>query len=463
MRRVAAAGAIAAVALAIAAIVAGGSSPYVVRVRLADAVGLRQNSPVMIGGVQAGTVTLRLGRRDQVIAELEIDRAQAPVGRNASVAIAAVNFLGQKEAELTRGNVADPAPSGYVIPASRVTISTDLDQVLDVLDASTRARLAILIDEAGTAVTGRRADLSSILAQLPPSLQSADVVLSRLVSDNHTLAHLLATSDQFVTQTDARRAQLVRLVDRVGQAAATVASRRQSLATTLARAPGTLAELQSFLARLKATAAPLGPAAEDLVSTAPVASAALAQLGPFVTAATPALHTATALAPQLTELGVQATPVLAQANPTVASLATFSGALQPVSTILNRSVDNVLAVVENWSRAIQFRDGLSHVFRGEASITPNVLESLVNRLLGGASARRRRPVSHPRPAVPGTTTPAPTRTLPAPTLPIKPHLPISVGGVLSGVTGAVHKLRGATQQPPSGATLSSLLHYLLGR
>jgi ABC-type transporter Mla subunit MlaD len=461
MRRVLALGALAAVLVALVAIVAGGSSPYVIRVRLADAAGLRQNSPVMIGGVQAGTVTLHLGRGDQVIASLKLDRAQAPVGRNASVAIAAVNFLGQKEAELSRGNLAHPAPTGYVIPASRVTVSTDLDQVLGVLDASTRTRLAILIDEAGTALTGRRQDLSTILAQLPPTLQSADALLSGLVSDNHTLAHLVDTSDQFISETNARRTQLAGLVDRAGQAAVSVEARRSQLAQTLARAPGTLAELHSFLDRLQATAAPLGPAATDLAATAPAASAALAQVGPFVGAATPALHEATTVAPRLTELATRATPVLAQANPTVASLATFSGALAPVSTILDGSVDNILAVVDNWSRAIQFRDGLSHVFRGEASITPDVLRSLVSRLLGKLSlaAPRHRsatanPVAPPKPA------PAPAAPAPKPTRP-----GVNVGGVLAGVGATVHKVLSSTPPPPSssGQPLSSLLHYLLGK
>jgi hypothetical protein len=74
--------------------------------------------------------------------------------------------------------------------------------------------------------------------------------------------------------------------------------------------------------------------------------------------------------------------VLVSANPVVGSLATFSTDLAPVSNTLNHSVDNLLAVLDNWSRAIQFRDGLSHVFRGEASITTDVVESLVNRMLG---------------------------------------------------------------------------------
>ena len=66
-----------------------------------------------IGGVKAGTVSVRLGDGEKVVADLELDREHAPVGRDASAAITAVNFLGRKRVELDKGRVADPAPSGH--------------------------------------------------------------------------------------------------------------------------------------------------------------------------------------------------------------------------------------------------------------------------------------------------------------------------------------------------------------
>jgi phospholipid/cholesterol/gamma-HCH transport system substrate-binding protein len=439
-------------ATVLAVVLSGGPAPYVIRVKLADASGLRPRSPVMIGGVPAGTVNLRLGSGDQVIAELDINRSQAPVGRDAAVAIAAVNFLGQKEAELTRGNPSDPAPSGYTIPASRVTVSTDLDQVLGVLDPSTRARLAILIDESGAALTGRKADFSSLLEQLPPSIQDANALLGQMVADNHTLGDLVTSSDQFVSQVAGQRAQLGRMIGAAGQASVTFAARRQQLAQTLARAPGTLSTLQSFLARLQATTVPLGPAAGKIAATAPDLAATLNQVGGFQQAARPALNTATAVAPELTQLATGATPVVVHAVPVIASLSTFASALGPVSGILNHSVDNLLAVVDNWAHAIQFRDGLSHVFRGQGGFTVDTLQSIINRLLAGSSGHARR--RHARPSPP---------TSAAPSLPSVPAVhspvPLSVPGLVKKL-GAV--VGGATPSlPPTPPALSSLLHYLV--
>jgi phospholipid/cholesterol/gamma-HCH transport system substrate-binding protein len=457
-----------AAAVGLVVMLSRGAGPYVIRVKLSDGAGLRQNSPVMIGGVQAGTVKLHLGRGNQVIAELDVDRSQAPVGRDASVAISAVNFLGQKEAELTRGTVADPAPSGYQIPSSNVTVSTDLDQVLDVLDAGTRARLAILIDEAGTALTGRRQDFGAMMEQLAPSVAAGRAILSRLVGDTHTLAHLVTTSDRFVTQVNSQRGQLARLINTAGQAALSVAARRGQLAQTLSRAPRTLATLQAFLTKLQATTAPLGPAASNLTATAPAAEQALAQVAPFVAAARPMFDTATRVAPELTHLAAGATPVLAQANPTLASLASFSSALRPISRTLDRSVDNILAVVDNWSRAIQFRDGLSHVFRGEASITPDVLQSLVNRLLGGAAKRSAPLARRTSPAAPAAapvhrTTPTPAGSAPLHRAPLRSRVTAVVNGLVTRILNGSPGSAPAQQTPAAGSSLSSLLQYLIGR
>jgi ABC-type transporter Mla subunit MlaD len=463
----------AAIVAVLVIVLTGGSSPYVLHVRLADAAGLQQRSPVMIGGVTAGTITLHLGANDQVIADLDINRSQAPVGRNASVAIAAINFLGQKEAEITRGNASDPAPSGYTIPASHVTVGTDLDQVLDVLDPSTRARLAVLIDETGTALTGRRADFSTLLEQLPPSIQDANALLSELVSDNHTLADLVTSSDQFVSQVTTQRSQLSRLIGTVGQTAVSVEGRRQQLAQTLAQAPSTLTTLQTFLGKLQATTVPLGPAAQNISITAAPLRAALAQVGPFQHAAQPALSAATAVAPELTQLATQATPVVTQANPVIASLATFSSALVPVSGILNKSVDNLLAIIDNWSRAIQFRDGLGHVFRGEGAVSADSLTSIINRLLGShvsAAARRRQSARTPtgtRPAASSSArTPAGSAGQASAPGSSSSSAPPSQPASQGGVAGLLQQLAAAagggssSTSAPQGS-LSSLLNYLV--
>jgi phospholipid/cholesterol/gamma-HCH transport system substrate-binding protein len=378
------ASALAAVAALVAIVWPSGRS-YEIKLRLSDALGLRNGSKVVEGGVQVGTVTLHLDRRDRVDAELSIDRRYAPIGRNATAQVTSLNLLGQKSLQLAPGDRRTPAPSGYAIPASRVTPATDLDQVLDVLGPDTRSRLTILIDEAGSAFVGRREDVSALLNELPSSLSAGARLLAQLNGDDRSLADLVVHSDDFITTLDTQRAALGRLVNTLGQTAVTVEPRDAALQSTLRRLPGTLRTAQRFLADLRRTTVPLGPAARDIQSVAPGLQSVLTQIAPFTRAARPALKQATTDAPELTALATRATPVLQASAPTLADLSTAGTDLAPVTHALSLSIDNIIATAWNWSHAVELRDGLSHLFRAEFTFTPKTISYLVQRLLGSGT------------------------------------------------------------------------------
>jgi phospholipid/cholesterol/gamma-HCH transport system substrate-binding protein len=477
-RRLAALLVLAVIAVVVVIIVDSGGNPYVIKLQLADADGLRQDSPVAVGGQDVGTISMSV-RHHRVIVTMNIDRAHAPVGRNATASVTSVNLLGQKRILLEKGDVRDAAPSGYVLPASQVTVTTDLDQVLDVLTPDVRARLAILVNEAGQAFTGRRADFSAMLEQLPGDFNAGSALIGAVAADNHTLGDLVQSSDGFVTQLAQQRAQLVNTLHAFGQASATVETKRAQLAATLQRAPGTLATLQTFLGKLQRATVPLGPAARDITATAPALDSTLIQIAPFTRLASPTLREATAVAPQLTQLATGVTPVVHQAVPVVAQLASFSQALAPVSGIVDHSVDNIVAILQNWSRAIQFRDGLSHVFRGEASITPQVLTAMITQLQQAGvlssldrAARGLRKAEHAAKAPAGnraatrSTTPSGGGTTSPAAGPTGASNPGAVGpaapspSTAPGTTGTTGTTTPGSK-PGSGSGLAALLSFLL--
>lgn len=357
-----------------------GRDPYLLRVPLDNASGLKSGSSVIIGGVESGQVELTLDEDDQVIAELRLDPAVAPIGKDTEVSIAAQNFLGQKRAVLTRGDVSEPAPSGYSVPRSNVTTPTDLDQVLGVLDADTRARATILLNEAGGAVFGRRVDIGRLIKEFPIGLEDGTRVLRALRADDNELRALVERTDRLMVAAANKRQDLGQMVDVVGRVASNISTRRDELRSTLAEAPGALSTLQGFLAELEATTEPLEPAARQIEDTAGPLARALDEVEPFGDAAMPALRTASDVAPSLTRLGDEATPVIERAGQTVDSLNELAKALPPIGSTLDGSSDNIIVILENWSRAIQFRDGLGHVFRGEASFTPDAFTSVLSRL-----------------------------------------------------------------------------------
>lgn len=413
--------AVVAIAAAIVIAGAGDSDPYKVRVQLDNASGLRSGRAVKIDGAKVGEVgDIAIGRRDVVVADLDIERKYAPIGRGASVAIQSTNLLGEKFVTLGRGDRSRPEPSGAVIPQSRVTTPVDLDQVIDVLDAPTRARLGILINEAGLGLTGRRLDFNALLKELPPSLQAATKLLDEVVSDRRTVATLVSRSERFVTRFAAERKRLGAMIDAAGGTMESLASRRQRLAETLSRAPATLRTLRGFLARLEGTARLLGPASGAISASVPPLSRTLDEVEPFRRAAEPALEQAVRTGPQLTRLADGATPVIRRANPALGQLARLARELAPVTRTLDRAVADVYGLLEGWGRATQTRDGLSHVFRGHALFSLDTIRSALARITPKAKARRR--VSPRRPDR-STRSPAPAArqerrpALKAPTLP----------------------------------------------
>lgn len=463
---------LAGIVVAVAAIVlTGGDDPYEVQLRLANAGGLKDGSPVTFGGVRVGKVDVDVDVEGGVaVARLLFDEGRGPVGKDVRATIASQNLLGQKQLQLTPGNAkADPAPDEFVVPADRVTEGTELDRVLSVLDADTRTRLAIFVNEAGTAVTGRKTDLMKITRELAPSIGSANDLVAELAGTNSELGRLLETADGLMAEVNGRRGEVVKAIDQFGRAATVGATKRAELRRTLAEAPGALRTLQTFLAELRDTTVPLGPAARQLSAAAGPLRRTLAGIEPFTEAAAPTLDKATDVAPTLTLLADKAAPIIKQAKPTLRNLrATAVNELPPVLRTTDKSIANTLAVIENWAGAIQFRDKLSHIFRGEASIAPDLLNSMLERLAPTPTTRESKKAPKGR-------TPPASSGAPAPKVPSAPKLPTAkvpdvvgtlkdtVDGVGKAVDDAVKDLTGRLQgkgdpAPSSGpGLLDSLL------
>jgi phospholipid/cholesterol/gamma-HCH transport system substrate-binding protein len=428
----------------LATVVAGylalqGGSSFGLRLEMTNANGLRAGSEVLLGGVAVGTVgSIDLGQHNVVIADLKLNRAKIRIGEGARARLIAANLLGEEYVALTPGDPRHPLPSGTALPPSRITVPTDLDQIVGVFDASTRERLAILINEMGIAVAGRKSDVSAILRQLPPSAEAATQLLTTLVHDNQTLRHTIQTSNEFVASVNAQKANLGRIINAASGAATTAALRADQLSQTLIQAPAALAKLKAFIDQLQPTATQLIPAVDQLRSTAGPLNSLLEQAQPFARSAVPALDRAASFAPQLTRLGVQATPTLTQAVPTVTALSRLARKAGPLTYWGSSSIADLLGALNGWSHAIQFRDGLGHIFNGALSLSPSIVYNL--SALGIPTPPPPAPHGSGRRAVTTPSTAAPTH-------------PATPGSAPAGAGGP----------PPSVSNLSGLLRYLVGR
>lgn len=442
----------------------GGSDPYTVSLRLTNADGLSSGSPVAIGGVEVGKVELSPSQ-DHVDAKLEIEDKYAPLDRDVNATILARNALGQKQVVLSpREGPLQAAPDGYRLPAAQVDTASDLDQLLSTLDPDTRSRLAVLLNEAGLAFDGRKVDFKMLLDELGPALASGSDLIGQLTQDNQALGNLLTTSDRFIGSVTQQRARLVRMLDLLGRTTETVSTRRAELRATLQNAPATLDSARSFLAELRRTTGPLAATARRLTATAPPLLAVVKGIEPFRAAAAPTLDAAVDAAPSLMSLTDRTTRSLRGALPALDSVRAASrNEIPPVGTALDGSMDNLLATVENWSHAIQFRDGLSHIFRGEASFAPSFYEpflAAVGKPLPTPTARSKQKKAR-KPSDSSPATPAPKLDVPGTVKKPTDKIP-AIKPVTDAVNSVLKGLSGASSPPTAPKGSNDLLDFLLG-
>ncbi len=105
-----------------------------------------------------------------------------------------------------------PLPEGGTIPAGHVTETVQPDLVQNTLRESYKDRLAILINEFGTALAGNPQDLNEAIRLGSPALRKLQAALRILASENRTIRDLNANSDKIITQLANRRADVISFI-----------------------------------------------------------------------------------------------------------------------------------------------------------------------------------------------------------------------------------------------------------
>ncbi|HYF25030.1 MAG TPA: MlaD family protein [Baekduia sp.] len=449
------------VAVAVGAVAWNGGSEdrYIVKAEFHEAGGVRKNSDVKIGEVPAGRVTaIDLTERDTALVTMELDDGVGPVGRGAEAQSRPVNLLGEKYIDLDPGNLLRPVASGSTIPAARTATAVELDDILNTLQPDTRARLRILINEAGIAMAGRGSDFNAMLEQLPAGLDEASAFLGALSRDTDELKGLVERGDRVLAAVTAQRTQLGRLIRSADAALEVTSSRRAALGRTLATAPAGLAQLRGTLAELRLAGDDLRPAAAKLRKAAGPLASTLQALPAFAEDARGTLVQARKVAPALHRLGTQAAPTVRRLRPTLDRLADFTGTLAPLTAELSDggAVKALVRFANNWAGLTTLEDGLSHIFRVRLLVGP---DSITGEGSPKEPAKRSRRVPRRPPAEPGGGPSAPkadARPAPAVKAPV-----IRLPDAAAAVGEVTKKLLGP--EADTGAAVDELLKGLGSR
>jgi phospholipid/cholesterol/gamma-HCH transport system substrate-binding protein len=272
-----------------------GSSPYMVRVYLLSAQRLVPGNNVDIGGVPAGRVTsVQLAPDNEAagaIVTIQLDNRYAPLGQGTRAIIRPNGVVGDMFLELDTAASGPTIPSGGSIPMQDTQVSVTLDQVTNILNASTRQELKTLTQQGGVALKGRGGDVNHVLQKLPQissdlaattgSLDQQTQQLNELDSEFNRVASMIA-GEHTALQGDisngasilgtlaqhqaSLQQELQHASSSLGQANTALAGRQQDVRQLLQQMPHLLQVLQEVESQSTTAAATINPCMQNLLT-----------------------------------------------------------------------------------------------------------------------------------------------------------------------------------------------------
>jgi len=305
-------------------------TPY--RVAFTDVKGVIPGDvELKIAGVDVGSIANSELVNGQPVLTLDLESQYAPLYRDAQVRIRPVTPLEDMYVDITsRGHKsAGVLGPNAILPATQTVSPVEISSVLDLLDADTRQRMAVLLDQLGRGLSDGGANLRAGFEAVAPFLLVASQMSSALAQQHTELAQLIHNFGGITEELALRDTQLSSFVRSTNSTLGALAQNSGAFAATIDDLPGTLSSMSSAFARVRAAETELDPALRSLGPVAAALPSGLDALSRFSTDATPALN---ALRPAVRELRPLAQVLL----PTSTALAGAFTQLQPEAPQIDR-------------------------------------------------------------------------------------------------------------------------------
>src|SRR3954469_301763 len=284
----------------------GGSIPlkpkgYRLTASVSEATQLANEADVRISGVPVGKVKTitpdkKTGRSDVVI---QLESQYAPLPSDAKAILRQKTLLGETYVELTPGHrSARPIAEGGQLPASQVSDTVELDEILRSFDPKTRAAFQDWMQTQAQAISGRGQDLNDALGNLAPFAEDTADIVDILNRQEEAVSRLVANTGIVFQALSERDGQLRSLIQNSNTVFATTASRDEQLKASFRALPTferesrlTFNRLTEFseetdplIDQLRPAARELSPTLQDLEDIAPDLKNLLEQLQPLIDA-----------------------------------------------------------------------------------------------------------------------------------------------------------------------------------
>jgi phospholipid/cholesterol/gamma-HCH transport system substrate-binding protein len=225
--------------------------------------------PVDVAGVHVGEIAGVELHDGHGIVQMDIDPGVLPrVYRDAAAALVPNTPLEDMEVNIIPGQrSAGVLPHGATIPVSETTTPIDSDDLLNSLDADTRAWFTSVVSDLHTGTEGRGTELNRLLRALGPTTLDVREIGDQLAERRGEIAQLVHNLGVLTRAAASQDGNLQTLADTGDRTLGALASQNVALGDAVRRLPATLAGTERTLADTATFADALGPAATALEPT----------------------------------------------------------------------------------------------------------------------------------------------------------------------------------------------------
>ena len=320
-------------------VIGGGPGGYRVEALFDNAGFAVPGEQVRVAGAPVGTISaLSVTKQNLAAVTLSINnRDFTPFYANATCTIRPQSLIAERYVDCAPGTVGharlDEIKRGYgagnyLLPVTQTSSPIDPDIVQDISQESVRESLSVILNELGTGLAGRGADLNSVILRADPALAQTEDVFNILGSQNKLLAELATDSNRVLAPLAKARNSLSDFVVQANTTATASAQRSAQIAESIKLLPGFLKQLKPLMADLGQLASQGAPVMTSLGSSAAAVDSEFKSLTPFATQAQTALK-------NLGDAAQQSESSLVAAQPLANQLESLGKAAVPSSTSLN--------------------------------------------------------------------------------------------------------------------------------
>jgi phospholipid/cholesterol/gamma-HCH transport system substrate-binding protein len=245
-----------------------GDDSYVIHADMQTAQGVipGQGQLVEVAGVIVGrvhTVHLRNGR---AVLDIDMERGQAKLFRNASILMRPRTLLKDMILQVTPGTrAAGVLKADDTIPVSSTLPDVNLDELLASLDTDTRDALVALVQGAGEGLRGQGGTLGSVFRRFDPTMRELRAINGELVKRRAAIRRVVTNFSRISQALASHKRDLTRFVASSNQVFGALASEQAGVRASLRELPPTLAQAESASRALSPVARDLGSASRKLL------------------------------------------------------------------------------------------------------------------------------------------------------------------------------------------------------